>query len=134
MRAPGPCWRPAVSPTSSWSDKKCKIFKMTHQFWLITINLCSNECVWTLFKAKSSVLHPVSKRGDTCFVQLLLGYKANIDARNQVRKHCFLFSTQQICCIVLYLCTLLPGPGGSSPPGSEEQSHPCYSLSIDSWL
>lgn len=63
----------------------------------MTINLCSDECVWTLFKGKSSVLHPVSERGDTSFVQLLLGYKANTNARNQVRKQFFFI--QQISCI-----------------------------------
>ncbi|TWW60062.1 Ankyrin repeat and death domain-containing protein 1A [Takifugu flavidus] len=50
------------------------------------------ECALTLLKAgcepnvfmdKSSVLHPVSERGDTGFVQLLLEYKADTNARNQ---------------------------------------------------
>lgn len=81
---------------------------MTHHFWFIlastTANLCSNECVWTLFKGKSSVLHPVSERGDTSFVQLLLGYKADTNARNQVEKMVFFFFSPTRFPALFYIC------------------------------
>lgn len=41
----------------------------------------------TLFQAKCSALHPVSEKGDTSLVQLLLEYKANTDFQNQVSKY-----------------------------------------------
>lgn len=40
-----------------------------------------------LLQAKCSALHPVSERGDTSLVQLLLEYKANADFQNEVSKH-----------------------------------------------
>lgn len=38
-----------------------------------------------LLKDKGSPLHPVSERGDTSLVQLLLNYKANTEVKNRVR-------------------------------------------------
>uniref|UniRef100_H3DD98 Ankyrin repeat and death domain containing 1B n=1 Tax=Tetraodon nigroviridis TaxID=99883 RepID=H3DD98_TETNG len=40
-------------------------------------------CEPNIFMGKSSVLHPVSEKGDTSFLQLLLGHKADTNARNQ---------------------------------------------------
>lgn len=40
-----------------------------------------------ILQAKCSALHPVSEKGDTSLVQLLLEYRANADFKNQVSKH-----------------------------------------------
>lgn len=63
-------------------------------------------CVSGLFfKGKSSVLHPVSEKGDTSFVQLLLGHKADTNARNQVGFF-FLFPPPNRFSTLFYICLL----------------------------
>ncbi|CAG07876.1 unnamed protein product, partial [Tetraodon nigroviridis] len=61
-------------------------------------------CEPNIFMGKSSVLHPVSEKGDTSFLQLLLGHKADTNARNQVRKQ-FFFSLNRFPTL-FFICGL----------------------------
>lgn len=54
---------------------------------VVSLGLPPPPPILSLLQAKCSALHPVSERGDTSLVQLLLEYKAQTDFKNQVSKH-----------------------------------------------
>lgn len=64
-----------------------KFYVVNNMFFVLVVGLQLNPPLLSLLQAKCSALHPVSERGDTSLVQLLLEYKAHTDFKNQVSKH-----------------------------------------------